>query len=551
MTRKTQSRRQFLKTSGALGAAAGLTFVPSLARCAQAADINGRPVRGGILYANVVPEAAGWVAGLTISNPAVVVSVNIFDGLIGYDTQLNPVPQLAESWTQSADGKTITFKLRPGVTWHDGQPFTSADVQYSLMEVTKKVHPRGNATFARLDAVDTPDPHTAIFRFNTATPVVWSALWGGETQILPKHLYAGTDPLTSPWNAKPVGTGAFIFREWVRGSHVALERNPNYWDKGADGQAKPYLDKVLFRFIPDAGAREASLENGELQFAATDAVPVADLPRLAKDPSLVIDTTSWEAIAPVAFFDFNMRRKIFQDIRVRRAFAHAIDRHALAKIVWFGYATPATGPIPSYQKKFYKPDTPQYPYDPKRAEALLDEAGLKRGAGGIRLSINNLPLPFGDQYVRTAEFIRDQLRRVGIDLKLVNYDLPTFVGKAYRDYDFDTLTNWYAAFPDPQLGVIRRYWSRAIKPGTTSSNASGWSSPEMDGVIEAMQVETDPAKRRAQIDQLQVIAQTEVPSVNLLEPKLFSIRSTRVKGYQSSPFAAYQSLAGLWIEPSR
>jgi peptide/nickel transport system substrate-binding protein len=551
MTQENSSRRRFLKTSGALGAAAGFSFLPSLARYAEAAEPNGAPIRGGILYANVVPEAPGWVAGLNISNPAVVVSVSIFDGLIGYDAQLNPVPQLAESWTQTADGKTITFKLRQGVTWHDGQPFTSADVQYSLMEVTKKVHPRGNATFARLDAVDTPDAHTAIFRFNTATPAVWSALWGGETQILPKHLYAGTDPLTNPWNAKPIGTGPFVFKEWARGSHVALERNPNYWDKGADGRAKPYLDKVLFRFIPDAGAREASLENGELQFAATDAVPVADLPRLAKDPALVIDTKSWEALAPIAFFDFNMRRKTFQDIRVRRAIAHAIDRNALAKIVWFGYATPATGPIPSYQTKFYKADTPQYPYDPKRAEELLDAAGLKRGANGIRLSINNLPLPFGDQYVRTAEFIRDQLRRVGIELKLINYDLPTFGIKAYREYDFDTITNWYSAFPDPQLGVIRRYWSRAIKPGTTSSNASGWSSPEMDRVIEAMQVETDPVRRRAQIDQLQVIAQTEVPSVNLLEPKLFSIRSARVQGYKGSPFAAYQSLAGLWLEPAK
>jgi len=381
-------------------------------------------------------------------------------------------------------------------------------------------------------------PPTRIPRscFNTATPAVWSALWGGETQILPKHIYAGTDPLTSPWNAKPIGNGPFIFREWARGSHVTLERNQNYWDKGADGQAKPFLDKVLFRFIPDAGAREASLENGELQFAATDAVPVADLPGLARDRSLVIDTKSWEALAPIAFLDFNMRRKTFQDIRVRRAIAiaHAIDRDALAKIVWFGYATPATGPIPSYQTKFYKPGLPQYPYDPKQAEALLDAAGLKPGAGGIRLSINNLPLPFGDQYVRTAEFIRDQLRRVGIELKLVNYDLPTFGIKAYRDYDFDALTNWYSAFPDPQLGVIRRYWSRAIKPGTISSNASGWSSPEVDRVIEAMQVETDPLKRRAQIDQLQVIAQTEVPSVNLLEPKFFSIRSARVRATRAA-----------------
>jgi len=105
---------------------------------------------------------------------------------------LNPVPQLAESWTQSADGKTITFKLRQGVSWHDGQPFTSADVQYSLMEVTKKVHPRGNATFARLDAVDTPIRTRRSFASIPQRRRMVGAV-GGETQILPKHLYEGTD----------------------------------------------------------------------------------------------------------------------------------------------------------------------------------------------------------------------------------------------------------------------------------------------------------------------------------------------------------------------
>ncbi len=147
------------------------------------------------------------------------------------------------------------------MTWHDGKPFTSADVAFSVLEIWKKYHSRGRSTFANVVAADTPDPLTVVWRLSRPAPYIISALASIESQILPRHLYAGTDILTNPHNVAPVGTGPFRFVEWKRGQYVALARNPNYWDKG-----KPYLDRVIFRLLPDAASLSTALETGEAQF---------------------------------------------------------------------------------------------------------------------------------------------------------------------------------------------------------------------------------------------------------------------------------------------
>ncbi|MGF6573723.1 peptide/nickel transport system substrate-binding protein [Paraburkholderia sp. GAS333] len=542
------SRRQMLQLMLA-GSGAGLL---SSAEAAQklAAALPGSVVRGGTLFANVTPEPAGLVAGINISSPAVVISANIFDGLLTYDNEYRPQPQLAESWTTAPDGKSITFHLRRGVTWHDGQPFTSADVEYSILNVVKKTHPRGASNLAKVIGVDTPDAHTVVFRLTGPSPVLWAVLFGTETQIVPKHLYEGTNPLTNPWNAKPIGTGAFMFKEWVRGSHVTLERNPNYWDKGASGKDdKPYLDRIIFKTVPDAAARAIALENGELAFAANNPVPESDVARLQKNPKLVLDTVGWQAPAPMFFFDFNYRRKTFDDIRVRKAFAHAIDRAAMARIVWYGLADVAQSCVPSYQKQFFKAGLPQYEFDPKKAEQLLDEAGLKRGPDGVRLRIDHVTeVSYGDVYLRAAELMRQQLRNIGVAVTLVNLDLAGVIRKLYTDRDFDTASMWYSAYPDPQIGVTRRFWSKNIKQGVPSSNASSYSNPQMDRIIEGIQEEGDVAKRKVLIDQLQEFVQNEVPSINLLELKFFGFYSSRLQGLRKGPMLFYSTLADAYLQ---
>ncbi|MDR5781075.1 ABC transporter substrate-binding protein [Caballeronia sp. LZ065] len=529
-------REFFIKGSTIAGAGLLAQWSPfgSSAFGAQAASDS------TVLVANTLPEPAGLAAGSTPANPTNVVSSNLFDGLISYDENFKPVPQLATAWTESADRRTITFKLRDDVKWHDGTPFTSADVQYSIMEVSKKVHPIARPTFAQITAVDTPDAHTAVFRLAQPSPVIWAYLDTSSAFIFPKHLYAGTNPLTNPYNAKPVGTGAFVFKEWSRGNYIRLAKNPDYWDQG-----KPRVDELIFRIIPDASARSVALQNGTVQYAPLTPVSLIEARRLEKNPSLTVDSKGWRSNAPMFFMDFNLRRKQFQDVRVRRAIAHAINTKQLAQAVFYGFATPATGPVPSYQKNFYTADTPQYPYDPAKAEALLDEAGFKRDASGVRLRFNHLNHTYGEDYQRAGMFIQQQLKRIGVEVTLVNYDLPTYLRKVFTEHDFDTMSAFYAAFADPQIGVVRRYWSKNIIEGAAWSNGSGYASPEMDQVIETIQNEQDPQKRTQAIHQLQVIAQRDVPSINLGELQFFRIYSKRLHNVNTTPIGVYASLGNV------
>ena len=174
---------------------------------------------------------------------------SIYNMLVKSDADLNPQPDLAESWKVSNDGLTYTFQLVKNATWHDGKPFTSADVKFTFAEVLKKYHPRGSVVLNSVESIETPDPHTVVFKLKQPFDPLMKFI-GNEAFIIPKHLYENTDILKNPYNLKPIGTGPFVFKEWKKGSHIALERNPSYFKKG-----KPYLDKIIIKVVPDASSR--------------------------------------------------------------------------------------------------------------------------------------------------------------------------------------------------------------------------------------------------------------------------------------------------------
>ncbi|WP_165421193.1 ABC transporter substrate-binding protein [Bradyrhizobium sp. Leo170] len=310
---------------------------------------------------------------------------------------------------------------------------------------------------------------------------------------------------------------------------------------------KPYLDRILFRIIPDAGARAAGLETGQVHYVPVTPVPLSDVDRLRKLPNIEIVTYGFGTFAPMYFFDFNLEKPLFKDIRVRQAFAHAIDKKALAEIAWYGFAKPASTPVPSAQKQFFAIDMQQYPYDPVKAERLLDEAGYKRGKDGVRFRITHLPVAYGEDFRRSAEFIRQQLKRVGIEVEIVNYDLAGWLRKVFAERDFDTMTAYYAANADPQIGVHRRFWSKTFNHASWT-NGSGYQSPEMDKVIEASQAEADPARRGELLREFQRIAQRDLPSITLLEVSLFGVKSKRLHGLDTGPDGIYGSYKDAWLD---
>ncbi|GGF68384.1 peptide ABC transporter substrate-binding protein [Azorhizobium oxalatiphilum] len=510
---------------------------------ASTASAEPAPKRGGTLTAIIQPEPVILTAALNSAAPTGVVTGSIFDGLVDYDSKLNPVPALATSWETSKDGRTLTLKLRPGVTWHDGKPFTSADVKWTLEEVWKKIHPRNQATFAKVISVDTPDDLTVVLHLSEPSVAILSSLNSNGAQVLPKHLYEGTDILNNPYNNKPVGTGAFVFKEWSRGNYLVLERNPNYWDKG-----KPYLDKVIFKVIPDAAGRAAALEKGEVQYGVLSPVPLKDAERLSKLPTLRVSTAGYEWLSPWLFADFNVERPQLKDPKVRQALAHVIDRNTISKVVWFGFAQPATSPIPSTLAAFHDAGGISYPVDLKKAEALLDEAGYKRGADGTRFSLDVDYIPYGDDFKRTAEYIKQALKRVGIEANVRTQDTAAYTKRVYGDRDFDIAITWFAAFSDPQVGVSRAYLSGAVGKNIPWTNGSGYRNPKVDAQLTAVQGEADVEKRIQIFKDFQKTVLTDLPSLPLVELKFFTVEAANLRHPAPTGDQVYGSFRDFWFE---
>jgi peptide/nickel transport system substrate-binding protein len=270
------------------------------------------PVRGGTMVMIVQPEPSTLAHYAVTAGNIPPIATQIYEGLVTYDWDQNPQPNLATSWETAPDGKSITFKLREGVVFHNGKPFTSADVQFSFMEILKKYHPFAPLLLAELTGVDTPDPMTAVLRLDHPAPYLMKALAGRDLPIMCKSVFEGTQILQNPTANKPIGTGPFKFGQWDRGQFVRLDRNDKYWKPGL-----PYLDHIIARFIPDAATRSAALETGEAHFAGYSAVNYADLARMKTNP--ILDTTmkGYEMTPALSVLELNAKHPPLDKKEVR------------------------------------------------------------------------------------------------------------------------------------------------------------------------------------------------------------------------------------------
>ena len=495
-------RRKFLKTSGAI--AMGATFASFLP-----SNVVKASKRGGTLSMLVQPEVPTLASYLSTSMPVGQTASKIYDGLLEYNFDLSPRPCLAESWNVSPDGLTITFNIRKGVKFHDGHPMTSEDVRYSIMEVLIKYHPRGGK-FKIIESMQTPDDHTVLIKLKSSSPALMMAFSGYESPIIPKHLFAGKDIKNHPLANKPIGTGPFKFVEWKRGQYMRFDRNPDYWSPG-----QPYFDRIVVQTIPDSATRSAVLEKGDFQLAGFGAVPNNDAKRLDALPNLIVTTKGYENFSPISELDFNTKLKPFNNKKVRQAVAFCIDRKFVIENIWFGFGKPATGPINSNFEAagLYTSKVKNYDVSNRIevANRLLDEAGYPRKSDGYRFEITHDITPYGGEWKSFGEYTVQQLDKIGIKARLRVEDVATWLKRIYTNYDFTLSSNWLNTFADPVLGVHRLYHSNAIKPGTVFKNASRWSSPLTDKLMDMASVEPDQEERGALYQAFQKILVEEVP----------------------------------------
>ncbi len=527
------TRREALTSAAALAASTALP---------DAALTQDQPRRGGIVTVHLSSEQRVLNPALRASTGVYVITSKMMEPLVDLDANGQPEPMLATNWETTPDGKTITFKLRPNVTWHDGKPFTAADVQFTAMEMWKKHLNYGSTLQLYLDAVDTPDPLTAIFRYSRPMPLdLLLRAIPDLGYIAPKHVFEGTNILENPANTAPVGTGPFKFVEYQRGQYIIAERNPNYWRAGL-----PYLDRLVWRFITDKSAATAAMEAGQVHLSPYSALPLADMDRLKKDARFVVSTKGNEGNAVHNTLEFNHRRAELADIRVRRAIAHALDIDFFCDNFLYGFGKRATGPIPTSSPAFHPTGAPQYPFDRKRADALLDEAGHRRKADGSRFSIRLLPAPWGEDIALWATFIQQSLSDLGIRVEVVRNDAAGYLTSVYRDWNFDIATGWHQYRNDPAVSTT--VWYRSGSPkGSPWTNQWGWQSEAVDKVIDDAASELDPVKRKALYAEFVRLVNTEIPIWMAIERQFVTVTNARLRNHHNNPRWPSSHWADLWI----
>lgn len=537
------SRRGFLLSGSAL--ALGSVF-PGMLYAQEQPETHsqGSPRRGGTLTVHMNAEQRILNPALRASTGVYLVASKIMEPLVDLNAEGEADPMLAESWESTPDGLTITFHLRKGVTWHDGKPFTSADVQYTAMEMWKQHLNYSTALQLYLEAVDTPDEHTAVFRYSRPMPMdlLLRAL-ADLGYVAPRHIYEGTNVLENPANTAPIGTGPFMFKEYERGQYIIAERNPNYWRDDL-----PYLDQIIWRIIPDNAAAAAAVESGQIQLSPYSSLALADLDRLRHDENLVVSTKGNEGNAAMNTIEFNFRRKELADHRVREAIVRALDIEFFCENFLYGFGKPATGPIPSSSTAFYPEDTPTYPFDRERAEELLDEAGYTRPSRrGSRFSLRLVPAPWGEDIALWATFIQQSLQEIGIDVEIVRYDAAGFLSNVYNEWNFDLATGWHQYRGDPAVSTT--VWYRSGSPkGAPWTNQFGWQSDEVDQLIDAAAFEVDPEKRRQLYAEFATLVNKELPIWMAIEQQFISVTHKSLQNDHNNPRWASSHWADLWID---
>lgn len=510
---------------------------------ARAPSAQTEPRRGGTLVATFgggEPQACYVPAGG--GNSPIFTASKILERLGRRKSSGDFEGELAESWKPSADFKSYAVKIRKGVTFHDGKDMTVDDVVYSVAEIWKKYA----AVPALTDfvGIDGPDAETVVLRFDKPTPeFFFSALVSAPMSfIVPKHIYAGTDPVTNPTNNAPIGTGPWKFKEWMRGSHVEYAKNDAYWQKGL-----PYLDRLIIRYIRDPAGRAAAMEAGDIQIGVFNPVTQPDIKRLTATGKFVTTANGYDEAVWSATLECNMRNPIFAKREVRQAIFLAIDRDFIAKTVYYGYARPGTSPIYSRNKEYFTTDIYRTVFNPKKAAALLDAAGYPKKADGKRFTLSLLAAGWFPENGKVGAYVKQALEDIGIGIDLSVPDRPTSIKRIYTDYDFDLAISNQANPSEPVPSTMQYFTTDGIMKGVPFRNASGYSNPDVDALVTRIKVETDPARRKALIAEFQKIATFEAVLLPLVEIESITVASIRVQNHSNDPDFLAATWGDLWL----
>lgn len=462
---------------------------------------------GGTLVVATALEPTYYQTNYQWDGGVVYISHNILSKLCYWDEDTKTmVPDLAESWEASDDLMTWTFHLREGVTWHDGEPFTSADVKWTFDSILEYGDQAYTYTYVKMvESVETPDDYTVVFHM--AYPCGTFVESVGDYQgpdILPAHIYEGTDPYTNPANQNPVGTGPFKFVEYEPGNYCRLEANTDYYGDG------PYLDEVIYSFTPDLTTATTALEAGEVGWmTATPSFAEAD--RLATVDGITVETQGTNI---VQWTQFNLSeeaaRPYISDVRVREAICWAIDNQNIADVLYMGYVEPSDNWYTSTVEWAVNRDV-EYPgYDVDKANQILDDAGYERGADGYRFELTYRCFTtsiFGTTDIPTL--VAQYLDAVGIKLNVERYEWAVRAEYLDENLEWDMCSAGGSRGPDPN--------SFANSWGYSTSNKTRYYNEEIMSLFEEGTMYATQEERAPIYKEIQAIFAEDIPYYNYIE----------------------------------
>ncbi len=451
-------------------------------------------------------------------------------------------PWLAESWATSADGKSVTFKLRRDVKFHDGTPFNAAAVKFNFDRIVDPKFKAGTARAQLAGYAESKvlDEHTVQVSFQAPyAPFLTYAAAGTLSLVSPKAVREMGDEV----HTRPIGSGPFMVKEYVAKDHATIVRNPGYTRKApwSDRAGPAYLDAIVWKFIPEAGTRVTTLESGETQ--GIYLVPAQALPRLERNASVRVERMPWPGVPRIWLL--NVTKPPLDDVRVRQAINHAIDKEAFLSVVYKGIALKAAGPLTAAML-----DDPAlrqyYRYDPGKARALLGEAGWQPGADGIRakggqrLEIVLNAIEYGGGVDPTIQLIQSAVREVGVDLRIKSQARPPWYEDNYRCATHGPVMFLRASDPD---GLYSIFHSSLVGQ---NFNWSCYKNPKADALLEQGRREPDPAKRRAVYLQASKLLLDDAASVPLVDDLAVWAFRANVQGTRYN-FQTYPVLSDTFI----
>ncbi len=478
---------------------------------------------GGTLVDAMSGEPSGLIAMIAGESSASTIASNIFNSLLKYDKNLELTGELAQSWDVSADQKTITFHLKPNLKWADGKSLTSDDILFTWQLVTDdKTRTPYGADYKLVKKAEAPDPET--FKVTYAQPYApaldsWSGL-----HILPKHLLEGQDINNTPFARNPVGSHYYQLDQWKKGESISLKPNVN----ATQGQAK--IDHLVSRIIPDRAAQFLELMADNIDSMSLNSIQYARI--FPSRPDLTSRIAQYKELGnSYTYLGFNLKRKPFDDVRVRQAINYAIDKQEIIDGVLLGLGLPVASPYKP-GTRWSNPELHPYPYDPKKAIALLKEAGFEDHDHDGILDKDGQPLSFeiltnqNKEREMSAVLVQRRLKEIGIDVKIRVVEWATFISRFIKTGDFNVvLLGWGLGLEPDQFNI---WHSSQQAPG--QFNFIGYNNPTVDKLLEDGRMELNPDKRMKIYHEFAKILLEDSPVVYLFAGYGLPAIHKRVKG---------------------